>query len=80
MLTGISLMQECYIATLLLPIGFLSLLLLLPLLVAAVLLVFFAVGEDGIVRVEFVYEPPQQASLDQLLLERHTPQEAQVWP
>jgi hypothetical protein len=37
-----------------------------------------AVGEDNIVRVEFVYEPPQQGSQDELLFERGTPQEAQV--
>lgn len=29
-------------------------------------------------RVEFVFEPPQQGSQDELLLERGTPQEAQV--
>uniref|UniRef100_A0A383VRV9 MPN domain-containing protein n=1 Tax=Tetradesmus obliquus TaxID=3088 RepID=A0A383VRV9_TETOB len=36
------------------------------------------VGEDNIVRVEFVFEPPQQGSQDELLLERGTPQEAQA--
>jgi hypothetical protein len=40
--------------------------------------VFVAVGEDNIVRVEFVYEPPQQGSQDELVFERGTPQEAQV--
>ncbi|KAF6262215.1 NPL4 family-domain-containing protein [Scenedesmus sp. NREL 46B-D3] len=35
------------------------------------------VGEDNIVRVEFVYEPPQQGSQDELVFERGTPQEAQ---
>jgi hypothetical protein len=37
-----------------------------------------AVGDDNIVRVEFVYEPPQQGSQDDLIFERGTPQEAQV--
>lgn len=30
-------------------------------------------------RVEFIYEPPQQGSATDLVLERHTAQEEQVW-
>jgi hypothetical protein len=37
-----------------------------------------AVGEDNIVRVEFVYEPEQQGSATSLTLQRHTTQEAKV--
>ena len=36
------------------------------------------VDESGLVRVDFVYEPPQQGSADQLLMERHTAEETQV--
>jgi hypothetical protein len=39
---------------------------------------YVAVGEDNIVRVEFIYEPDQQGSANSLELQRHTPQEAQV--
>eukprot|EP00878_Enallax_costatus_P008492 GHUV01008876.1.p1 GENE.GHUV01008876.1~~GHUV01008876.1.p1 ORF type:complete len:370 (+),score=103.71 GHUV01008876.1:1393-2502(+) len=35
------------------------------------------IDEDNIVRVEFVYEPPQQGSADELIFERHTSQETQ---
>lgn len=36
------------------------------------------VDDDANVRVDFVYEPPQQGSSDRLVLERGTPEEAQV--
>lgn len=39
---------------------------------------FFAVDEAGNVRVEFVYEPPQQGGAESLELERGTPEEAQA--
>lgn len=37
-----------------------------------------AVGEDNIVRVEFIFEPEQSGTATKLELQRHTPQEAQV--
>jgi hypothetical protein len=44
------------------------------------LLLLPAVGEDNIVRVEFIYEPEQQGTATSLELVRNTPQEAQVRP
>eukprot|EP00879_Flechtneria_rotunda_P011209 GHRR01011707.1.p1 GENE.GHRR01011707.1~~GHRR01011707.1.p1 ORF type:complete len:233 (+),score=91.74 GHRR01011707.1:411-1109(+) len=41
-------------------------------------ILYGTVGDDNLIRVEFVYEPPQQGGQDELVLERHTPQEAQV--
>lgn len=43
-----------------------------------VLLCYAAVGEDNVVRVEFIYEPEQQGTPTSLELQRHTPQEARV--
>eukprot|EP00879_Flechtneria_rotunda_P015340 GHRR01016036.1.p1 GENE.GHRR01016036.1~~GHRR01016036.1.p1 ORF type:complete len:378 (+),score=128.22 GHRR01016036.1:953-2086(+) len=40
-------------------------------------ILYGTVGDDNLIRVEFVYEPPQQGGQDELVLERHTPQEAQ---
>lgn len=37
-----------------------------------------AVDESANVKVEFVYEPPQEGGPDALALERETPEEAQV--
>jgi hypothetical protein len=36
------------------------------------------VDESGLVKVEFVYEPPQTGTSEQLVLERHTTEEGQV--
>jgi len=41
-------------------------------------ILYGTVDESGLVRVDFVYEPPQQGSADQLLMERHTAEETQV--
>lgn len=41
-------------------------------------ILYGSVGEDGLVRVEFVYEPPQQGSASDLVLERGTQQEQTV--
>jgi hypothetical protein len=38
------------------------------------------VDESGLVKVEFVYEPPQTGTSEQLVLERHTTEEGQVGP
>jgi hypothetical protein len=38
------------------------------------------VGEDDVVRVEFIYEPPQSGSPTELVLERHTGEEQKVRP
>ncbi|KAF8056357.1 NPL4-like protein 1 [Scenedesmus sp. PABB004] len=40
-------------------------------------ILYGTVGEDSVVRVEFVYEPPQSGGPDELAMERGTPQEAQ---
>jgi hypothetical protein len=42
------------------------------------LCVLLVVDESGLVRVDFVYEPPQQGSADHLVMERHTEEEMQV--
>ena len=39
-----------------------------------------AVDESGLVKVEFVYEPAQTGTSEQLVLERHTTEEGQVGP
>ncbi|KXZ49382.1 hypothetical protein GPECTOR_21g608 [Gonium pectorale] len=41
-------------------------------------LLYGEVEEDGTVKVDFIYEPPQEGTVDKLSMQRHTPEEAQV--